>query len=183
MLKTASLCRFWKPANHEKKLNLGSLNYGITLSMDARLKGEISISTLKMLDYRTRGNSIVYFVNIHYSLESIFTSVPKSLNTNFTFIFRIFSVLFMFRSLDEEGEVFLDPNSLSEDGTVAISTYAFSENGEVFAYGLSGSGSDWLSIHFKNVLTGETYPEILHKVKFTSLSWTHDDKGVFYGVS
>lgn len=89
----------------------------------------------------------------------------------------------MFNSLDDEGEVFLDPNSLSEDGTVAISTYAFSENGAIFGYGLSGSGSDWLSIHFKNVLTGEKYPETLHKVKFTGLSWTHDNKGVFYGVS
>ncbi|CAL8082960.1 unnamed protein product [Orchesella dallaii] len=91
------------------------------------------------------------------------------------------SVLYMQRSLEEDGDVFLDPNTLSEDGTVAISTYAFSKNGAVFAYGLSGSGSDWLTIHFKNVLTGENYPETLQKVKFTSLSWTHDNVGVFYG--
>lgn len=92
-------------------------------------------------------------------------------------------MLYTLRSLEDNEEVFLDPNTLSDDGTVAISTYAFSENGAVFGYGLSGSGSDWLTVYFKNVLTGENYPEALHKVKFTSLSWTHDNKGVFYGVS
>jgi prolyl oligopeptidase len=91
--------------------------------------------------------------------------------------------LYVQNSLEEEGEVFLDPNTLSEDGTVAISTYKFSDDGEIFAYGLSESGSDWLTIHFKNVSTRDHYPEVLKKVKFSGISWTHDNKGVFYGVS
>jgi prolyl oligopeptidase len=91
--------------------------------------------------------------------------------------------LYVQNSLDEEGQVFLDPNTLSEDGTVAISTYKFSENGEIYAYGLSSSGSDWLEIHFKNTSTGENYPEVLHKVKFSGIAWTNDSKGIFYGVS
>ena len=47
--------------------------------------------------------------------------------------------------------MFLDPNALSEDGTVAISGSAFSEDGEIYAYGLSSSGSDWITVHFKKV--------------------------------
>lgn len=50
--------------------------------------------------------------------------------------------------------MFLDPNLLSDDGTVALSTSKFTENGEKFAYGLSHSGSDWNTVHFKNVETG-----------------------------
>lgn len=85
--------------------------------------------------------------------------------------------------LDGNSKVFLDPNLFSPDGTVALSGSAFSQNGDVLAYGLSESGSDWLEIKFRSTETFEDYAEVLKKVKFTPMTWMHDNKGFFYGVN
>ncbi|CAH0562400.1 unnamed protein product [Brassicogethes aeneus] len=92
------------------------------------------------------------------------------------------SVIYVLADLSSEGKVFLDPNTFSDDGTVALSSSAFSEDGKTFAYGLSSSGSDWIEIKFKDVETGVNYDEVLKKVKYSSLTWMHDNKGFFYGA-
>ncbi len=66
-------------------------------------------------------------------------------------------------SLDGEPEVLLDPNSLSEDGTVALSTLSVSEDAKYLAYGLSASGSDWVTIKVTRVED--------KKVEADTLSW------------
>ncbi|KAG1663659.1 Prolyl endopeptidase [Nymphon striatum] len=90
------------------------------------------------------------------------------------------SVIYVQDSLQDEPKVFFDPNTLSDDGTVAIKTKAWSESGKIFGYGLSSSGSDWFDIKFINVEDGKELPDVIEKAKFSSIAWTHDDKGIFY---
>uniref|UniRef100_A0A0E0LYL8 Prolyl endopeptidase n=1 Tax=Oryza punctata TaxID=4537 RepID=A0A0E0LYL8_ORYPU len=91
------------------------------------------------------------------------------------------SVLYVQDSLDGEAEVLLDPNALSKDGTVALSTYSVSKDGKYIAYGLSESGSDWVTIRVMNIADKQTLSDKLSWVKFSSISWTHNGKGFFYG--
>lgn len=79
----------------------------------------------------------------------------------------------------------MDPNKLSEDGTVSLQdgTSRFSDDGKWFVYGLSSSGSDWVSVKIKNVDTGVDLDEELTRIKFSNISWTLDNKGFFYSVS
>ncbi|WJX42308.1 prolyl oligopeptidase [Trifolium repens] len=89
-------------------------------------------------------------------------------------------ILYVQDSLDGKPEVLLDPNSLSEDGTVSLNTLSVSEDAKYLAYALSTSGSDWTTIKVKRIEDKNVEPDTLSWVKFSSISWTHDNKGFFY---
>ncbi|MGZ3490683.1 MAG: S9 family peptidase, partial [Gemmatimonadaceae bacterium] len=76
--------------------------------------------------------------------------------------------------------VLLDPNTLSADGTVALSGTEASDDGHYLAYAISTSGSDWQELHVRDVNTGRDLADTVKWVKFSGISWTHDNKGFFY---
>ncbi|OUM60973.1 hypothetical protein PIROE2DRAFT_62807 [Piromyces sp. E2] len=92
------------------------------------------------------------------------------------------SVLFRQKTLDSEPVVFFDPNTLSDDGTVALSYISFSDSGKYFAYSLSKSGSDWVKIYITQIEDGKLVEidKPLDWVKFSGITWTKDEKGIFY---
>ncbi|KAJ3137430.1 hypothetical protein HK100_000643 [Physocladia obscura] len=87
------------------------------------------------------------------------------------------SVLYTQKTVDDNAS----PNILSTDGTISLGTYNFSESGKFFGYALSASGSDWLNIHVREVGLDKDLEETpLKWAKFTSIEFTHDERGFFY---
>ncbi|KAI3917549.1 hypothetical protein MKW98_021311 [Papaver atlanticum] len=89
------------------------------------------------------------------------------------------NVLCMQNNIDAEAEVLLDPNGLSEDGPVSLKIAVVSEDAKYLAYGLSASGSDWVSINVMRVEDKFVEPHTLSWVIFFHYC-THDNKGFFY---
>jgi prolyl oligopeptidase len=81
------------------------------------------------------------------------------------------SIVYKKKSLDEEGEVFLDPNSFSDDGTVALAGLSFSNDHRYAAYGISKGGSDWREFYVKEVATGDDLDDHIEWIKNSGVSW------------
>jgi prolyl oligopeptidase len=90
------------------------------------------------------------------------------------------SVLYSQESLDGKPRVLLDPNQWSKDGTVALAGLAFSDDGKYLAYNVAEAGSDWQSIRVVKIDTGKVLEDKLQWIKFSTPSWTPDDRGFFY---
>jgi prolyl oligopeptidase len=89
-------------------------------------------------------------------------------------------VLYKQKTLSSEPSVFFDPNKLSSDGTQSLGALSWSEDGDLWAYGVSQSGSDWQTLHVLNVATGAHLDDVIKWVKFSGISWLHDGSGFFY---
>lgn len=88
------------------------------------------------------------------------------------------SVMFIKKTLEDKGEVLLDPNTLSADGTISLSGTSISKDGKTLAYGISRAGSDWVEIHFKDIVTKQDLPDVIKWVKFSAMSWRGN--GIYY---
>lgn len=91
-------------------------------------------------------------------------------------------MLYKQKTLEAEPIEFLDPNKFAEDGTTSLQQLEFSEDGKLLAYIICEKGSDWGKIKFKSVENNQDLDDLLENVKFSCLSWTHDNKGVFYNA-
>lgn len=90
------------------------------------------------------------------------------------------SVLKVADSLDGEGRLLLDPNTLSKDSTVALANFTPSEDGKLLGYSISRGGSDWNEILVRDVATGKDTGDHLKWVKFSGISWAKDGSGFYY---
>lgn len=90
------------------------------------------------------------------------------------------AVLYRTASLDQDPEVFLDPNTFSDDGTVALTGTYMSDDGRYTAYTISRNGSDWTEIYTIDTATGKQLPDHIEWAKFSGAAWWKD--GFFYSA-
>lgn len=91
------------------------------------------------------------------------------------------SVLYRTRDLNDEPEVFLDPNTLSKEGIVALSGLSFSKSGKLAAYAISKAGSDWREIFVMDVETKKLLSDKIEWTKFSGAAWKGDE-GFYYSA-
>jgi prolyl oligopeptidase len=91
------------------------------------------------------------------------------------------AVVFTRESLTGPETVVIDPNTLSPDGGIQLSSWVPSPNAQHLAYGQSEGGSDWSTVYVRDLASGKPLSDVIRWVKFSSLAWTKDGKGFFYG--
>jgi prolyl oligopeptidase len=90
------------------------------------------------------------------------------------------SVLYVIDGPGSAPRILIDPNTLSSEGTIAVTQISPTQDGRLLGYGIATAGSDWNEFHVRDVTTAKDLPDIIHWVKFSSLSWTNDGAGFFY---
>jgi prolyl oligopeptidase len=88
-------------------------------------------------------------------------------------------VLYRYKNVDEEHEMFLDPNNFSADGSTSLGGISFSKSGKLVAYAISEAGSDWRKVILMNAENKNILEDTLIDVKFSGLSW-YGEEGIYY---
>jgi len=85
-----------------------------------------------------------------------------------------------FQSLDNEEEILLDVNILAEgEAFFETGSMSISVNNDIMAYSTDNVGRRIYKIYFKNLKTGELYPDVIENATGKAV-WANDNEHVFY---
>ena len=90
------------------------------------------------------------------------------------------AVVYRAESLDAEGEVLIDPNTLASDGTVSLGATAYTDDGRYMAWASQSGGSDWLEWRVREVATGKDLADVVQWSKFSGAAFRKDGSGFYY---
>lgn len=90
------------------------------------------------------------------------------------------SVFCTAESIGGEITVLIDPNTFSDDRR-SYSGSIINDEGTLMAWLTTTAGSDWQTVHFTDLETGEALEDTLYWLK-GGVSWNEDDSGVYYSL-
>ena len=90
------------------------------------------------------------------------------------------SPIYVRDTLNGEGRLLIDPNTLSKDGATALGEWEPSEDGSKLLYTIQDGGTDWRIVRVLDVATGQTLPDTIEWSKFSGYSWAKDGSGFYY---
>ena len=90
------------------------------------------------------------------------------------------SAFYMRSSLSAAPKLLLDPNVQWPDGSVAVRSTIPSPDGKLLTYSTSEGGTDWETLHVREIASGKELPDTLEWVRFSGIAWTKDGKGFYY---
>jgi prolyl oligopeptidase len=77
-------------------------------------------------------------------------------------------------------QVLFDPNKWSSDGSTGLGVWSPSWDGRYVAYGVKEHNSDESVTHIFDVAAGKDLPDVIEGTKYSSASWTPDNRGFYY---
>ena len=80
----------------------------------------------------------------------------------------------------EDAETVLDPNLLSDDGTRAVVAAIPNDDASLLAYAVSDGGSDWLTIHVRDLRTLEDLDVTIEWAKWNAPTWLPGGRAFTY---
>jgi len=84
-------------------------------------------------------------------------------------------------SMEAEEEIILDGNALAEGHDYfSIGGYVISDNDQILAYSIDTISRRNYTLYFKNLQTGELYPETIENTEGGSYAWAADNQTFFY---
>ena len=90
------------------------------------------------------------------------------------------SVLYVRDGLDGDDRVLIDPHPMSDDHTTSVHFLELSQDGTLAVYAVREGGVDEVSIHVRNVDTGEDLPDVLPAARYGQVNLTPDKAGFYY---
>jgi prolyl oligopeptidase len=90
------------------------------------------------------------------------------------------AVLYWSETYDGDGKVLLDPNVWTADGTIALGQAEVSDDGRLLAYAKQEAGSDWVTIHVKEIESGRELDDALEWSRHGNIVWNAAGDGFYY---